>query len=164
MDATTPRAAFRFEMDKATGNLFTDCAVNILDGSGHAVRTTGFDGLIAETGFSLPSGMDSATYTLQVVGAFAIAEDMAEWGFNLEEKYHFAHALAGKTKRAGGGRLNFYCGVPTDMKISFAEEWPAPPAGLSAFGKVQFKDRRTDDRRPGDSGGRLVLEVPIEVE
>ncbi len=164
LDETTPEAAFTLEMDKATGNLFTDCAVNILDGSGKAVRTTGFDGLIAETGFSLPDGADSATYTLEVVGAFALAEDMAEWGFDLEEKYFFAHAVTGNAKRAGGGRLVLYCGVPTDVKISFADEWPAPPSGLSTFGTVKFKDTRTDDRRPGDSGGRLVLEVPIEVE
>ena len=41
LDATTPRASFRLEMEQAVANLHTDCAVNILDAGGQAVRQTG---------------------------------------------------------------------------------------------------------------------------
>jgi subtilisin family serine protease len=161
VDSTTPRADFHLLMCDKTGNLFTDCAVNILDDNGTAVVTNAFDGLEADVGISLPDGADSATFTLQVVGAFAIAADMEKWGFKLEEKYSFGHAVAGEVSRAGGGPLRLYSGVPTTVEIAFSDEWPAPPSGLKPFGSVSFRDTNTDDRRPGDQGGRLVLEVPI---
>jgi len=164
LDATTPRASFHLVMTEKIGNYFTDCAVNILDPDGVAVRATGFDGLEANLGFHLPEGADTATYTLQVVGAFAIAADMADWGFELEEKYHLAYAVAGQATRAGGGALNLYSGVPTKVKLSFDDEWPAAPEGMGMFGAVRFRDENTEDRRPGDDGGRLVLEVPIRLE
>ena len=68
LDRTAPRADFHLVMDEKTGNLFTDCAVNILDKDGAAVRVNSFDGLEADVGFSLPDGADEATFTLQVVG------------------------------------------------------------------------------------------------
>ena len=164
LDSTTPEAAFHLVMDESVANLFTDCAVNILDESDKALRITAFDGLEAHAGISLPEDSDSATYTLQVVGAFAMAEDMAEWGFELEEKYLFGSSIVGSVKRAGGGRLDLFCGVPTDVKVSFDEEWPGAPEGMNVFGVLEFRDSNTDDRRPGDEGGRLVLEVPIKVD
>jgi len=161
LDSTTPRAVFHLVLSEKVGNLFTDCAVNILDSNGEAIHVNGFDGLEADIGVSLPSGAETATFTLQVVGAFALAADMEEWGFDLEEKFYFAHPVQGQAKRAGGGPLRLYCGVPTEVELSFAEEWPAPPTDLKTFGAISFNDTRTDDRRPGDEGGRLVLEVPI---
>ena len=164
LDSTTPRATFHLVMTETVGNLFTDCAVNILDENGKAVRVNGFDGLEADVGISLPSGAETATFTLQVVGAFALAADMEEWGFDLEEKFFFAHPVQGQAKRAGGGQLRLYSGVPTEVELSFTEEWPAAPADLETFGAIRFNDTRTDDRRPGDEGGRLVLEIPIRLE
>jgi tripeptidyl-peptidase-2 len=164
LDSTTPRATFHLVMTETVGNLFTDCAVNILDENGKAVRVNGFDGLEADVGISLPSGAKTATFTLQVVGAFALAADMEEWGFDLEEKFYFAHPVQGQAKRAGGGPLRLYSGVPTEVELSFSEEWPAAPADLETFGAIRFNDTRTDDRRPGDEGGRLVLEIPIRLE
>jgi len=161
LDRTTPRAAFHLLMTKDVGNLFTDCAINILDGDGHAVRSTAFNGLEGDVGFTLPAGQDTGDYTLEVVGAFALAADMAAWGFDLEEKYFLAGPVPGSVKRAGGGALKLYAGIPTTLKVSFATSWPAVPDGLHVFGQVRFLDTRTDDRRPGDEGGRLVLEVPI---
>jgi hypothetical protein len=164
LDSTTPRAAFHLEMDEATGNLFTDCAVNILDASGQVVRGTGFSGLEVNTGISLPEGQNEASYSLQVVGGFALAKDSEEWGFDLEEKYYLAHPVSGDVSRAGGGRLNLPCGVPTEVKVAFADEWPAPPEGLTPFGRIHFRDHDTVDKAPGDTEGRLVLEVPIRLE
>ena len=164
LDSTTPRAEFHLVMDEAVGNLFTDCAVNILDAGGKAVRATGFNGTEVEMGVSLPAGQDEASYTLEVVGAFAIAEEMAEWGFDMTEKYYFARPVSGAVKRAGGGRLVLPCGVPTELKISFDEEWPGAPGKMSVFGKLTLRDTHTEDRRPGDEGGRLVLEVPLKVK
>jgi hypothetical protein len=164
LDSTTPRAAFHLVMTEKIGHQFTDCAVKILDSSGKALRVNSFDGLEADVGISLPSGSETATFTLQVVGAFALAADMEEWGFDLEEKFFFAHPVQGQTKRAGGGPLRLYSGVPTEVELSFADEWPAAPADLETFGAIRFNDTRTDDRRPGDEGGRLVLEIPIRLE
>lgn len=164
LDSATPRASFHLAMDPKIGNRFTDCAVNILDSSGHAVRVTGFDGPEVEQDISLPDGRDSASFTLQVVGAFAIAEEMADWGFDLEEKYFLPRAVGGTVARAEGGGADLYCGVPVKLEVSFSEDWPQAPEGMSAFGSVRFKDQGTEDRRPGDQGGRTVLEVPIRVE
>ncbi len=164
LDGTTPRAEFHLTMDEKVGNLFTDCAVNILDASGKAVRATGFNGTEVDLGVSLPAGQESGSYTLQVVGAFAIAEEMEEWGFDLKEKYYFARPVNGSVKRAGGGRLILPCGVPTDLKISFDEEWPGAPDKMAVFGQLELRDANTDDRRPGDEGGRKVLEVPLKVK
>ena len=161
LDAATPRADFHLVMCEKVGNLFTDCAVNILDNNGKAVRSTSFDGLEVDLGVSLPEGAESAEFTLQVVGAFAINTDMAKWGFDLREEYSFSHPINGEAKRSGEGPLNLYCGVPTEIDLTFADEWPAPPAGMGVFGKLRFMDGNTEDRRPGDLGGRLVLEVPI---
>jgi hypothetical protein len=113
---------------------------------------------------SLPGGTSSATYKLQVVGAFALAEDMADWGFTVEERYHFARPVQGKVSGQGRGPVRLYCGVPGELELSFDDEWPAAPDGMGYFGQVLFKDEATSDRRPGDQGGRLVLDVPIYVE
>jgi len=164
LDRATPRAEFELVMDEKTGNLFTDCAVNILDASGDVVRATGFSGLEVNLGVSLPGGEESADFTLEVVGGFALKEEMAEWGFDLEEKYYFASPVTGTVERAGGGGLNLYGGVQTKVKISFADTWPAPPESMHAFGSVRFRDTNLDDKAPGDKGGRLVLEVPIQLE
>ena len=48
--------------------------------------------------------------------------------------------------------------------MSFADSWPAPPEGLHPYGAIRFRDRDTEDKVPGDRGGRLVLEVPIRLE
>ncbi len=161
LDGTTPRADFHLKMDETTGNLFTDCAVNILDAQGKAVVIDAFSGLEADVGLSLPAGQADGTYTLQVVGAFALAADKAAWGFDLEEKFSFAEPVAGKVERAGGGPLRLYCGVPTELELSFDAAWPAPPAKMKAYGAVHLMDTNTADRRPGDDGGRLVLAVPL---
>jgi|GEM_PF-187037 len=161
LDGTTPRADFKLTMDEKVGNLFTDCAVNILDENGAAVVINAFDGLEGKVGVSLPEGADEANFTLQVVGAFALAADMEKWGFELEEKFSFADPVKGKAERDGDGALVLYCGVPTAVELTFADEWPAAPVGFQSFGTVGFRDANTDDRRPGDQGGRPVLEVPI---
>ncbi len=163
LDAATPRASFRFEMDEATANLFTDCAVNILDADGHAVRGTGFDGLVCEMSVAKPADVATATFTLKVVGGFALGVDSESWGFDLSETYRFGAPVAGEIARAGGGDLHLYCGVPTELDVSFDGTWPDPPDGLQPIGAIEFRDRNLDDRRPGDTGGRIVLEVPIRL-
>ena len=163
LDATTPRAEFHMVMDEATANLFTDCAVNILDASGRAVRGTGFDGLVCDLSVSKPDGADEARYTLKVTGGFALGVDAESWGFTLDERYLFASPAAGDVSRSGGGPLQLHCGVPTDLDVSFDATWPAAPEGLAPVGKVVFRDRNLDDRRPGDRGGEVVLEVPVKL-
>ena len=164
LTAATPRAAFRLELDEKTANLFTDCAVNILDSDGTAVLQTSFDGMIAEAEASLPDGATEASFKLQVIGAFALAEDMADWGFAAEETYLFAAPSRGEAKRAGGGALRLYCGVPTEIELKFPGTWPAAPDKLGYAGKVRFLDQDLADKLPGDKAGRLVLEVPILLE
>lgn len=164
LDSTTPKVSFHLIMDEAVANLHTDCAVNIYDQAGNPVRRAGFDGTESHMTMSLPGGTTSATYKLQVVGAFALAEDMADWGFTVEERYHFARPVPGKVTGPGKGPVRLYCGVPGELGLSFDGEWPAAPEGMGYFGQVLFKDEATSDRRPGDQGGRLVLDVPIYVE
>ena len=163
LDETTPRAVFRLKMDEATANLFTDCAVNILDSDGHAVRGTGFDGLVCEVNVAKPASTATADFTLKVTGGFAHGVDSEAWGFHLDETYRFAAPVVGEVSRAGGGDLHLYCGVPTDLDVSFVGTWPDPPEDLVPVGALEFRDRNLDDRRPGDTGGRLVLEVPVRV-
>ncbi len=163
LDAATPRASFRLVMDKNTGNLFTDCAVNILDSDGVAVAQTGFNGLEVDIATSLPDGVDSASYKLQVVGAFALAPDMKDWGFRAEQTTAFAQPVRGTAKQAGRDGLRLYCGMPTEVSLSFAGEWPAAPDGMGYTGRVRFLDRDLADKAAGDRTGRLVLEVPIAV-
>ncbi len=163
LTAATPRAEFRLELDEKTGNLFTDCAVNILDADGKAVLQTSFDGLTAEVEASLPAGVSEASFTLQVVGAFALAEDTADWGFQVEETYLFAAPSRAEVKRKGGGALRLYCGVPTEIELKFPGTWPAAPDKMGYAGKVRFLDQDLADKLPGDKAGRLVLEVPIRV-
>jgi hypothetical protein len=164
LDRTTPRASFHLEMAEEVANRHTDCAVNILDSSGKAVRMGAFSGTEAHTGIRLPEGQDQARYTLQVVGAFALAPEMQDWGFDVRERYHFATPVTGEVSGPGPGPLRLECGVPTELAITFADRWPAAPSGLGIFGAVRLEDRNLDDRRPGDRGGRLVLEVPIAAE
>ena len=163
LDATTPRASFHLEMDEATANLFTDCAVNILDADGHAVRGTGFDGMVCDVNVSKPASATTAKFTLKVVGGFALGVDAESWGFDIVETYRLATPVSGEVTRAGDGPMHLYCGVPTDLDVAFTGEWPAPPEDLTATGLLTFRDRNLDDRRPGDDGGAVVLEVPIRL-
>jgi hypothetical protein len=48
--------------------------------------------------------------------------------------------------------------------VSFAGSWPEPPAGLRPYGAIRFLDRNLADKAPGDTEGRLVLEVPIRLK
>jgi hypothetical protein len=160
LDGTTPRAEFHLLMSEEVANLFTDCAVNVLDSTGKSIRATGFNGREV----TIRANFAPGDYELQVVGAFAIAADMADWGFDLEEKYFFASAHAGEAARAGGGELTLPCGVPVKLDVSFPEGAPGAPEGKHLFGAVRFLDTRTDDRRPGDTAGRLVCEVPVGEE
>jgi len=163
LNSATPSAEFLLEMDEATANLFTDCAVNILDSAGNAVRGTGFDGLVCDLSLSLPEGSDSATYKLQVVGGFARADDMEEWGFQFEECRMLASPVTGVVTPSHGSTLKMYCGVPATVSVEFADEWSEAPEGMHAFGEVVFKDEKTADRKAGERGGRTVLEVPIRL-
>ncbi len=159
LDTTTPRAEFHLEMTEKVANLFTDCAVNILDANGKAVRATGFDGLVADLDIALPEGQDQATFKFQVVGAFAIPVDMADWGFTYRERDFLASAVLGEV--SGPGRtLQLYAGVPTELKLSFDSSWPAAPDNRQVFGVVRFQDREAS---PHDSSGPgpVVLDVPI---
>jgi len=160
----TPRAAFHFVMDEPTANLFTDCAVNIVDDKGERVLTDGFAGLEARAEWSLPDGVEKATYKLEVVGGFALARDRQKWGFRLEEEYLLAAPQTGGVKRNAAADFALYSGVPTALTVAFPGSWPEPPAGLRPFGAVKFLDRNPEDRAPGDREGRLVLEVPIRLE
>ncbi|MHB8078545.1 MAG: S8 family serine peptidase [Candidatus Krumholzibacteriia bacterium] len=164
LDRTTPRAAFHLAMDEATANLFTDCAVNIVDDQGKRVVTDGFAGLDARVAWSLPAGVEKGTYKLEVVGGFALARDREKWGFRLTEEYLLAAPVTGGVTQDDAGDFALYSGVPTPLEVAFADSWPAPPAGLSPFGSVKFLDRNLEDRVPGDRDGRLVLEVPIRLE
>jgi len=163
LDATTPRVSFHLEMDEATANLFTDCAVNILDADGHAVRGTGFDGMVCDVSVSKPASATTAKYTLKVTGGFALGVDAESWGFDLVETYRLAAPVSGEVSRSGDGPMHLFCGVPTELDVSFAGDWPAPPEDLTATGSLTFRDRNLDDRRPGDDGGAVVLEVPIRL-
>ncbi len=163
LDATTPRAEFHLEMDEATANLFTDCAVNISGADGRDIDGAGFAGLVCDMDVALPAGVESADYTLKVTGGFARKQLMEDWGFTLEEKYLLAAPAAGEVSRSGGGSTRLYCGVPVDLDLSFADAWPTPPDGMHAFGVVAFRDDRAADRMPADARGRLVFEVPIRL-
>jgi subtilisin family serine protease len=164
LDGTTPSASFDFKMSQETANLFTDCCLNILDSSGVQVRKGSFDGETGHTGISLPSGSESATYTVKVVGGFALAEKQAEWGFDVVEMYNFASPVTGSVKRAGGGSLKLYCGVPCDIDVSFDGTWAETPEGMHPYGAVRFMDSNLDDEMPADKGGRLVMEIPVFVK
>jgi len=163
LDRETPRAEFQLSMDEATANLFTDCAVNIYDASGNAVRGSGFNGLLCNLSLNLPDGRDSASYTLKVTGGFAMAADKDAWGFNIEELYGLAAPVSGTVSPAAGGALRLYCGVPAAVEVAFDEAWPTAPDGLHASGSVTFRDDNLDDRRAGDTRGRNVIEVPIRL-
>jgi len=158
-----PRAEFHLEMDEATANLFTDCAVNILDSEGGAVRNTGFNGLVCDLSLNLPDGRDSASFTLQVVGGFARAADMEEWSFNAEERRTLSKPVKGSVTPPHGSTLVLHCGVPTTVEVAFEQTWPTAPDGMHPYGAVRLLDERTLDRKAGESGGRLVLEVPIRL-
>ena len=164
LDRVTPRVSFHLEMDEKTANYFTDCAVNIAGSDGRDITATGFDGLICDIGASLPAGVSEVTYTLKVTGGFAEKADMEEWGFTLEEKYKLAAPVAGEVERAGGGALRLYSGVPTDLDVSFAGSWPEPPEGMRPYGALTFTDARPGDRKVGDRGGRVCLEIPIRLD
>ena len=161
LDRSIPRAVFKLAMDKQTANRLTDCAINILDSEGRAVRQTSFDGTEAEVPVALPAGRSEATYTLQVVAAFALAAEMKEWSLTVEELYHFAAPVRGQVSGAGRGPLHLYCGLPVRLKLGFGDTWPAAPEGMGYFGAVRLQDRDLADKRPGDARSRLVLEVPL---
>jgi len=159
LDRTTPRAEFHLKMTKKIANLFTDCAVNILDADGKAVHAAGFDGQVVDMGVSLPQGQEKATYSLQVVGAFAMPGDMAAWGFSCRERDFLATPVGGKVS-GPMDPLRLYAGVPANLDLSFAGDWPEAPGDRKIFGVVRFKD--PDAKPHAASGpGPVVLEVPI---
>lgn len=161
LDRANPTVRFHLEMSKEVGNLFTDCVLKIMDESGVAVVSTGFNGLEGDISYTLPDNTESGTFSVMVVGAFAIAADSAEWGFEVDEKYEFAAPIQGSVETASGGQLKLYAGISATLEVSFADSWPAAPEGMHTYGTLIFRDTQTEDRRPGDDGGRVVLRVPL---
>lgn len=160
----TPRARFRLDLDEETANLFTDCAVNIVDEAGKRVLAEGFVGTEADVTWRLPDGAAEGSYKLEIVGGFALARSQQEWDFHLVEEYYLAAPIAGTVKRGEAADLALYCGAPTELSVEFAGAWPAAPDGLQAFGAVLLRDANAADKAPGDAAGRPALEVPIRLE
>ncbi len=164
LDRVTPEAEFTLTMDKKTANLFTDCAVNIVDASGKRIVSGGIVGREARISWRLPEGTDSAEGTLEVVGGFALERDETKWGFDLEERYLLASPTAGAVTLNDEADLSLYSGVPAKLAVTFTEPWPAAPEGLQPFGAVRLLDHNLADKAPGDRADRLVLEVPIRLK
>lgn len=125
--------------------LFTDVAVRVLDGEGHAVLSDGMVYRLLDSSVQAPSsGESSEAYTLAVDGALADADDASHpVELELVRTYRFPQPIP--VKIANSDDLVLYPDRAVELDLSLERTPPALPDGARWVVELELQDR--DDAR-----------------
>lgn len=135
---------------------FTDCAINIYDGDGHALAQDGLSQPEATLTAANPKpGAESTSCKLEIRPAFTHANQEDEAKFEIEIDYLYANPIAIDVKRGEATATTLYPGIPTPIRFSVDKKSPANPEGMKRIGFIQAVEKRS---------GQPVVNVLIKEE
>ena len=135
-------ARIRIEVSDKDYGKFTDCAVNVLDGSGKAIGQNGLSEPILTLNIANPEpDSDSVSCTLEIRPAFAEpnVEDSAE--FDIKIDYLYTDQINIVVERDGNSQLALYPGIPAEMSFDLDRTPPDAPDGTSTIGYIRAVER-----------------------
>jgi len=138
----------RFEMSAEDWTKFTDVALRIVDGDGHAVVQSGFNARRLEVNFDRPSqGSPEDVFVCEVLAATADPDAKnSSWKLEVDEirKYHTPIAVS--LHQQSQAELVFLPDLPAQLDLSFEHTPPALPDG--AAWRVEVTLVPHDERDP----------------
>lgn len=120
---------------------FTDCAINVYDGSGKAITQDGLAENETSVSFASPGG--DAACKLEVRPAFAYPDAEARVKFEITIDYLYASPVSLSVKRGDAASTVLYPGIPTEISYSAATLAPAGPDGTKRLGFVRAIEKKT---------------------
>lgn len=137
-DVVTVR--LRMEMTPETYGLFTDCAVNVKDGSGRIITRGGFNRRILLLDVDNPYvGKDMAGLTVEIVGGLASSEK-AEWGIVMEERHQMSAQVSARVYCGGFGYFVLHPNRSMVCDFELDGKPPLLPEGYVYWGEFRFFD------------------------
>ncbi len=144
---------FRVSMSPEDYGLFTDVAVQILDGSGKALASDGMNYRMLTTRFGAREGAQSGReYTLKVTAATAAPGEKPSWTLHVDEIHEYAAPVAVEVTCGGEGSFALYPDHERSLDLSLESVPPALPEGGAWLTELNLKD----SRQPS-------LELPVEL-
>jgi len=142
LDETIAGVGFALEMSPEDYGLFTDFAINILDGSGKSLLKDGLS--YRKTDFFFPNPGGKGTYTLEMIAGFAHAT-LKPFEFTLREDYVRVEPVpVAVTYANGSGTILFVPGVASKVKYSLQGIPPMAPRGYETAATLIFTERGTE--------------------
>lgn len=138
----------RLEMTPEAYAATTDIAVLLKKDDGESVSTGAFSNRIYETTVG-----KAGSYTLEITGGFAWADDKRETPITVDIDYLLADPIAIKVGRNGESPVNFVPGVAIPIEFRLQAK-PEAPKGKKPIGYLRFRERGSQDE---------ALRVPVEI-
>lgn len=133
--------------------MFTDVAINLLDGSGKSIMQQGMGDrhFLAEA--RSPGG--SASCKLELTAAFTHPDSDQSASFDIVVDYLYAEAVPVKLTRGSSSTCTFYPGIATPLRFKLDRVPPSAPKGAHHVGYLRAVNR---------ADGHVAVDVPIEIE
>lgn len=142
LDETLSGVNFTIEMSPEDYGLFTDFAINIMDGDGVSLVKDGLSYRKTNVFFPNPGG--SGTYTLEMIAGRTHAGGRP-FEFKLTEKYLWSQSVPVRVRYVdGSGQIPLVPGIPSRIKYSFAGVPQVAPEGFATSATLNFKERGTE--------------------
>ncbi len=147
IDKETSVVKLKLQMTPETYSRFTDCAVNVKDGSGRVLVKSGFGRRTTVVEVPNPgTGPDASHLNVEIVGGLARSGG-AEWGVTVQE-YHYLRQVPAATLWCGGfGYFVLYPNKTLQCDYALDSKPPIRPNGYQYFGEFRFHDGRASTTR-----------------
>jgi hypothetical protein len=143
LEKEVSKARLKMAMTPETYGRFTDCAVNVLDGTGRAVEKDGFSTRFLTLDVENPSaGKADTSYTVEIIGAFAEKTD-ARWSIAAEEFYFKRQPIEAKTWCEAYALFTLYPNKEYNCEFELQDKPTVLPSGFQYFGELRFRNERT---------------------
>lgn len=142
LDEGIEKVRFKVAMSPKHYGLFTDFAINIMDGGGEAVVKEGLSYKFTEFEFENPGG--GGKYTLEMVAGYTHAKK-APFDFELTEEFVYLDPVpmtlsSDISKRA----VILIPDIPVTLKYALESPPPVAPKGFATTGTVTLTEQGTD--------------------
>ncbi len=150
------RVDFHFEMPAPVYDTLTDCAVQVLDGTGKAVVNSGFGDRYLDIVLRNPhpESPDSGTYTLRVWAGFTAAEAETSWSFTLREAYRRVESVPVRVRHGKDARFDLWPDVPVELTLECDSPPRVAPDGMVDYGEIRLVD---------ETESRVRLALPVRL-
>jgi len=132
------------EMPASDWRLFTDVAVQVLDGSGKAVLSDGFGYRKLHLHLDRPHGKN-AKLTLKIIAATADPSvSSPSWHLSIDQIRRFSETIPISVEASGGHGLTLYPDHETDLQLKMERTPPAPPSGATWLIRLRLDPAETE--------------------